>query len=74
MLVVALLSMVTSGRICVDMDDYGCAAESWLRTFSPLKNGIPSHDMFSRLFRKLDRRVCRRHCYLLNVKSPSVRG
>ena len=54
MLVIALLSMLTGGRTCVEMEDYGCAAERWLRTFLPLENGIPSHDTFSRLFRLLD--------------------
>ncbi len=54
MLVVALLSMLAGGRTCVDMEDYGGAAEPWLRTFLALENGIPSHDTFSRLFAKLD--------------------
>ena len=54
MLVIALLAMLTGGRTCVDMEDYGEAAEPWLRTFLTLKNGIPSHDTFSRLFRRLD--------------------
>ena len=50
MLVIALLSTLTGGRTCVEMEDYGCAAERWLRTFLALKNGIPGHDTFSRLF------------------------
>ena len=54
MLAISLLSMLTGGRTCVDMEDYGCAAESWLRTFLGLEHGIPSHDTFSRLFGKLD--------------------
>ena len=54
MLVIALLSTLTGGRACVEMADYGCAAERWLRTFLALKNGIPSHDTFSRLFRLLN--------------------
>ncbi len=54
MLVIALLSMLTGGRTCVEMEDYGCAAERWLRTFLALRNGIPSHDTFSRLFRLLN--------------------
>ena len=54
MLVIALLATLAGGRSCVDMEDYGEAAESWLRTFLTLKNGIPSHDTFSRLFRRLD--------------------
>ena len=54
MLVVALLSMLTGGRSCVDMEDYGCAAEPWLRKFLTLEHGIPSHDTFSRVFGQLD--------------------
>ena len=45
--------MLTGGRTCVDMEDYGCAAEPWLRKFLTLEHGIPSHDTFSRLFRQL---------------------
>lgn len=47
MLVVALLSTLTGGRMCVDTEDYGCVAERWLRAFLTLKHGIPSHDTFS---------------------------
>ena len=54
MLVIALLSALTGGRTCVDIEDFGRVAEPWLRTFLTLENGIPSHDTFSRLFRKLD--------------------
>ena len=53
-LVIALLSALTGGRTCVDMEDFGCTAEAWLRTFLTLENGIPSHDTFSRLFRLVD--------------------
>ena len=48
-LVIALLSMLTGGRTCVEMEDYECAAERRLREFLTLKNGISSHDTFSRL-------------------------
>ena len=53
-LTIALLSMLTGGRTCVDMEDYGCVWEPRLREFMTLANGIPSHDTFSRLFRALD--------------------
>ena len=53
-LVVALLAMLAGGRTCVDMEDFGTEREPWLRQFLTLENGIPSHDTFSRLFRKLD--------------------
>ena len=35
------------------MEDFGTEREPWLRQFPTLENGIPSHDTFSRLFRKL---------------------
>ena len=54
MLVLALLTMLTGGRTCVDMEDFGREREEWLRQYLTLENGIPSHDTFSRLFRKLD--------------------
>ena len=54
MLVLALLAMLTSGRACVDMEDFGCEREERPREFLTPENGIPSHDTFSRLFRKLD--------------------
>ena len=53
-LAIALLAMLAGARTCVDMEDFGREREPWLRGFLTLKNGIPSHDTFSRLFRKLD--------------------
>ena len=53
-LTIALVSMLAGGRTRVDMEDYGCVWEPWLREFMTLPNGIPSHDTFSRLFRMLD--------------------
>ena len=53
-LVVALLTMLTGGRTCINMEDSGREREEWLRQFLTFENGIPSHDTFSRLFRKLD--------------------
>ena len=41
MLVIALLSTLTGGRACVEMEDYGCAAERWLRTFLALRRLAP---------------------------------
>ena len=53
LLAIAPLSMLSGGRTCVDMEDYGCACEAWLREFMMLENGIPSHDTFSRVFQLL---------------------
>ncbi len=54
MLVVALLAMVCGAKYCTDIEVFGRAKEGLLRTFLELKNGIPSHDTFSRIFRMLD--------------------
>ena len=40
MLATSPLSMLTGWRTCVDIEDYECAAEPWLRTFP----GLERHD------------------------------
>ena len=50
MLLIALLSALSGGEGCVDMERFGRAKEGFLR----LEYGIPSHDAFSNLFRALD--------------------
>ena len=54
MLMMGLLSMLTGGRTCVDMHEFGVAREPWLRTFLTLAHGVPSHDAFPDLFNALD--------------------
>jgi predicted transposase YbfD/YdcC len=54
LLMIALCSCLCGGLTCVDMADYGEDNEAFLREFLTLKNGLPSHDTFSRLFRCLD--------------------
>ena len=54
MLTIALLSMLSGGRSCVDMSDYARVAGPFLRRFMELKHGAPSHDAFSDLFNALD--------------------
>ena len=49
MLLIALLTTLTGGRARVEMEDYGCAAERWLRE-------IPSHEPRRPLSAGLDRR------------------
>src|SRR4051812_31983691 len=39
---------------CVDMAGFAAAKEEVLREFLDLENGPPSHDTFSRVFRRLD--------------------
>ena len=54
MLLIALLSALSGGEGCVDMERFGRAKEGFLRQFLRLEYGIPSHDAFSSLFRALD--------------------
>jgi predicted transposase YbfD/YdcC len=54
LLVIALCSVLSGGQGAVDMGLYARAKEPYLRGFLKLSNGLPSHDTFSRLFRRLD--------------------
>jgi len=53
-LFVALASMLCGAATCTEMAWFGETRLSLLRQFVPLKNGPPSHDTFSRVFRALD--------------------
>ena len=53
-LIIALCTMLCGGEDCSDMALFGEAKEPFLRQFLGLRHGIPSHDTFSRLFRRLD--------------------
>src|SRR5271168_2584273 len=51
---IALCSVLCGGQNATDMAEFAKAKEPFLRGFLSLKNGLPSHDTFSRLFRLLD--------------------
>src|ERR1700674_5288558 len=51
---IALCSVICGGENAMDMAAFAKAREPFLRGFLSLKNGLPSHDTFSRLFRLLD--------------------
>jgi len=53
-LFVAFAAMLCGGTHCSDMELFGQSRLELLRQFVPLKNGAPSHDTFSRVFRILD--------------------
>ena len=46
-----------------EIEDYGNQKLEWLKTFIPLKNGVPSHDTINRLFTHLDPK-CVQKCFL----------
>src|SRR5271170_4115555 len=54
LLMIALCTVLCGGQGAVDMALFAEAKEPFLREFLDLKNGPPSHDTFSRLFRRLD--------------------
>lgn len=53
-LVIAICTLLCAGESFNDMEDFGKAKEDWFKTFLSLRNGIPSHDTFNRVFAALD--------------------
>jgi hypothetical protein len=54
LLVIAVCALLCAGESFNDMEDFGHAKHDWFKTFLTLRNGIPSHDTFNRLFAALD--------------------
>jgi predicted transposase YbfD/YdcC len=53
-LVIAIGTLLCGGESFNDMEDFGRAKRDWFQTFLTLRNGIPSHDTFNRVFAALD--------------------
>jgi predicted transposase YbfD/YdcC len=53
-LVIAVCTLLCAGETFNDMEDFGKAKQDWFKTFLGLRNGIPSHDTFNRVFAALD--------------------
>jgi predicted transposase YbfD/YdcC len=53
-LTIAICTLLCAGESFNDMEDFGKAKEDWFKTFLSLRNGIPSHDTFNRVFAALD--------------------
>jgi hypothetical protein len=50
-LVIALCTILCGGETCTGMALFGQSKREFLESFLPLRNGIPGHDAFSRVFR-----------------------
>ena len=53
-LVIAICALLCAAESFNDMEDFGEAKQDWFKTFLKLRNGIPSHDTFNRVFAALD--------------------
>ena len=53
-LVIGVCTLLCVGESFNDMEDFGLAKYDWFKTFLKLRNGIPSHDTFNRVFAALD--------------------
>ena len=51
---IALCAVICGAENWVDIELYGNSKLVWLRTFLELPHGIPSHDTFGRVFRRID--------------------
>lgn len=52
-LIIAICALLCGGEGFNDMEDFGEAKKEWFKTFLGLRNGIPSHDTFNRVFAAL---------------------
>ena len=59
-LVIALCAVIAGAQDFQQIALFGCKRRDWLRRLVDLPHGIPSHDTFERVFRRLDPVVFRR--------------
>ena len=51
---ISILAIICGADSWSEIETYGRAKQNWLSTFLELENGIPSHDTFARVIRRLD--------------------
>lgn len=53
-MMIAILATLCGAEYFTEMETFGQAKYDWLKGFLELKNGIPAHDTFARVFARLD--------------------
>lgn len=53
-LLITFLAVLANASTWADIANFGMQKQRWLKKFLPLKNGIPSHDTFRRVFSLID--------------------
>ena len=49
-IVITILAVMAFAEGWEDIETYGLAKQEWLKKFLPLRNGIPGHDVYRRVF------------------------
>ena len=53
-ILIVFLAVLGNASTWIEIEDFGLAKQRWLKKFIKLKNGIPSHDTFRRVFALID--------------------
>jgi predicted transposase YbfD/YdcC len=70
-IVIAICAIICGADDWTEVELFGNAKLSWLRTFLELPNGVPSHDTFGRVFARLNPEQFQQ-CFLEWVQAVSV--
>ena len=71
LIVITICAVICGQHTWTDIELYGETHHAWLKTFLRLPNGIPSHDAFRYLFRRLDPAACQR-CFASWIAALSL--
>lgn len=67
-LAIAICAVICGAEGYTEFEVFGKAKEKWFRTFLELKNGIPAHDTFGRVFAAIDPKQLQQ-CYVDWIQS-----
>jgi predicted transposase YbfD/YdcC len=66
-IVITILAVMAFAEGWEDIETYGLAKQAWLKKFLPLRNGIPKHDVYRRVFNRLQPRAVEQ-CFMVWVR------